>query len=348
VQGKPVTVKADNTWQGTASVTSGTNTVTVVATDPSGNVRTNTYEVSTAGTAKTFTYDANGNLTSDGTRSFEWDARDQLVAITVSTQRTEFAYDGEQRRVRIVEKDNDVTQSEATAVWCDSALCEERTSTGATVTRRLYRYGEQLGGSDRSFVHDHLGTVNAVTDTSAAILGRYRVDPWGRRTLAAGADVTRSGFTGHQWQSSGSIWLTLYRAYDPDLGRWISRDPSGFADGPNDYTYVGGDPVGSVDPDGLQRRRLRLPKTVRCLTLRLIVLLSCKRKAAQACLERDSCDELRAKITLKVACIAAQQRLSKECFPKHETHQQRITDVQNQIKRCRDLLAKKEANCECK
>ena len=34
--------------------------------------------------------DANGNLTFDGTRTLEWDARDQLVAVTVGTHRTEF------------------------------------------------------------------------------------------------------------------------------------------------------------------------------------------------------------------------------------------------------------------
>ncbi|MCL4848503.1 MAG: hypothetical protein KJ066_18310 [Acidobacteria bacterium] len=48
--------------------------------------------------------DANGNLTADGTRTFEWDARNQLVAVTVGTHRSEFVYDGLQRRVRQVEK----------------------------------------------------------------------------------------------------------------------------------------------------------------------------------------------------------------------------------------------------
>src|SRR5207244_1654938 len=42
VQGKPASVGADNHFQGSAQVTPGTNTVAVVATDPSGNVRTNT------------------------------------------------------------------------------------------------------------------------------------------------------------------------------------------------------------------------------------------------------------------------------------------------------------------
>jgi YD repeat-containing protein len=72
--------------------------------------------------------DANGNLTSDGTRTFEWDARNQLFAVNSGTHRSEFCYDGLQRRVGIVETESGVTQSEAKVVWCDDTICEERRS----------------------------------------------------------------------------------------------------------------------------------------------------------------------------------------------------------------------------
>ena len=48
----------------------------------------------------------------DGTRTFEWDAANQLVAITAGTRRTELSYDGMQQAVRIVEKDGKSTQSD--------------------------------------------------------------------------------------------------------------------------------------------------------------------------------------------------------------------------------------------
>jgi hypothetical protein len=41
------------------------------------------------------------------------------------------------------------------------------------------------------------------------------------------------------------------RYYHPTLGCWISRDPAGFADGANAYTYGAGAPVGTLDPEGL-------------------------------------------------------------------------------------------------
>lgn len=40
------------------------------------------------------------------------------------------------------------------------------------------------------------------------------------------------------------------RDYDPSVGRWTSKDASGFAGGPNFYAYGHNDPVNYVDPDG--------------------------------------------------------------------------------------------------
>jgi RHS repeat-associated protein len=58
------------------------------------------------------TYDANGNMTYDGDKqTFEWDAANRLIAINYidSGNRTEFAYDGLGRRVRITEYGSAVT-----------------------------------------------------------------------------------------------------------------------------------------------------------------------------------------------------------------------------------------------
>ena len=81
------------------------------------------------GETQKFTYDDNGNLLSDGNRTFEWDARDRLTAIVSGNRRSEFSYDGFDRRVRIVEKKHGAVVSDVWLLWCGSAICEQRVMT---------------------------------------------------------------------------------------------------------------------------------------------------------------------------------------------------------------------------
>jgi RHS repeat-associated protein len=60
-------------------------------------------------------------------------------------------------------------------------------------------------------------------------------------------------FTGHYYHARSGLYLAPYRAYNPTIGRWISRDPIGEQAGINLYVYVDNNPVDGVDPLGLQR-----------------------------------------------------------------------------------------------
>ena len=251
IQGVNAAVSSANAFQGGLPVVPGTNVFTVEARDGSGNTATAQYEVDVSNAPKTFTYDANGNLTSDGTRTFEWDARNQLVAVTVGTHRSEFIYDRQQRRVQIVEKESGVVQSQTRVIWCGSEICEDRAIDGVTVMRRSLSRGEQAAGASRFFVGDRLGSLAAATDISGVPLVRYAFDPWGRRTASTGASVTDVGYAGHRWQSSSSLSLPRYRAYDAEFGRWLSEDPSGFSDGINLFVFVKNSPIRYQDPTGL-------------------------------------------------------------------------------------------------
>jgi len=77
------------------------------------------------------------------------------------------------------------------------------------------------------------------------------LDPYGRRTLISGTDLADFGFTGHFTHKVSRLLLAAYRVYDPDLGRWLSRDLIAEDGGINLYAYCGGDPINCVDPLGL-------------------------------------------------------------------------------------------------
>jgi RHS repeat-associated protein len=54
-----------------------------------------------------------------------------------------------------------------------------------------------------------------------------------------------------QYHAASGLYLTMYRVYDPQTGRWLSKDPIEEEGGMNLYGYVGGDPVSYTDPEGL-------------------------------------------------------------------------------------------------
>jgi RHS repeat-associated protein len=252
VQGKPATVTADNKFVGTATLVGGTNTLQAQATDYTGNTRTSTYQVTVAGNTKTFAHDANGNLTSDGTRTFEWDAENRLLAINNGTHRSEFTYDGMSQRVRIIEKDNSVVASDVRFTWCNLEICEERDSTGATVTKRFFGQGEEIGSADYFYTTDHLGSVREMADASGVLQVRYDYDLYGRQTKLSGSIDADFGYSEHYAHAATGLVLSLFRAYDANLGRWISEDPAGIAGGDlNFYGYVHNKPANLIDPFGL-------------------------------------------------------------------------------------------------
>jgi RHS repeat-associated protein len=162
----------------------------------------------------------------------------------------EVLYDGLRRRNRVVETQANVVQSDITTLWCENAVCRT-TDTPSASSTQLFAMGEKVGDSARYFAGDHLRTVRDVTDAAATVQARYAFDPWGRRTLSVGADLTAVGFTGHTWAASSQLWQTHYRPYDPSLGRWLAEDPLGPGGGLNLYGYVRQSPLVYRDPDGL-------------------------------------------------------------------------------------------------
>jgi RHS repeat-associated protein len=257
VAGSPATMKAHTNFTGYASVSQGTNSISVVASDYSGHSRTNNFQVvvTNNGVAKTISYDLNGNetsvVTATSTNTYQWDAANRMVSATGPTNQSLFTYDGVGRRVQIIEKTNGVAISTNKFVWDGVELCEQRNNTGGTVTKRFFGQGEQISGTNYFFTFDHLGSIREMTDNSGTIQARYDYDPYGKRTKVLGSLDADFGFSGYFYHSVSGLCLTLFRAYDSDLGRWLNRDPIGEEGGLNLYGYVGNDPLNWIDPLGL-------------------------------------------------------------------------------------------------
>jgi RHS repeat-associated protein len=251
--------RPDNGFRAWVPVEPGKNTVRITAQDGRQNTKTQSYELTVPAVApRVFTYDANGNTLSDGLRSYEWDAENRLARVRHGDgSATAFGYDGGGRRVWIEEKDAQGTVTSVRRyVWADGPQPAEERDGANAVLRRFYAEGEQAPGaaapSDRLFyARDHLGSVREVTDAAGVLRARYDYGFWGNRTRVSGDVETAVGYTGHHHHGKSGLVLTWYRAYDPNTGRWLSRDPIAEEGGLNLYGYVGNDPIDWVDPFGL-------------------------------------------------------------------------------------------------
>jgi len=59
------------------------------------------------------------------------------------------------------------------------------------------------------------------------------------------------GFAGYHYDELTGFWYSRHRWYDPEAGRWLTRDPAGYVDGLSLYLYVGANPLAFIDPTGL-------------------------------------------------------------------------------------------------
>jgi RHS repeat-associated protein len=236
----------------------------VQATDASGNVRTNVYQVTQTGPTKSFTYDLNGNLTGDGVKTYEWDAANRLTAVKQGgSTLASFTYDGNGRRATKA-----AGGSTTTYVYDGAQFLEERPSAGAT-KRHVYGPGidqplaQVSGGTATYTVADHLGSLVRATDAAGAPTLTREYDPWG--SPLQGSATSGFAFTGREWDAE--VQLAYYRAryYDPRLGRFLSRDRLSLqrrllgGDESHDYVYVSNDPINHADPLGLLKGPPRLP-----------------------------------------------------------------------------------------
>jgi len=259
VGGQPAWMQGGTNFVADVGLTSGTNSVPVVAKDANNNTQTNTYQVIVpGGTGKTISYDAAGNTTSDGTHTFTWDAASRLVKITYADSATsEFGYDAFGRRIWITEKDPSGTATSTKQfLWDGLAIAEERDASN-TVTARYFEEGFQRIQSSPSSTQnyftsrDHLGSVREVVDNTGTFAARYNYDPFGRITKLSGTVDCDMLYTGHYYHEKSALSLAPYRASDAETGRWLSSDPIVEDGGINLYGYVSNNPVNLWDPWGM-------------------------------------------------------------------------------------------------
>ena len=216
-------------------------------------VNNNRLTSTTGPTAKTYTYDAAGNVTSDNIHDYAYDDRGRLTDVDSGT--VTYAHNGQGQRVK---KDDGTV----TLFAYDEAgqLLGEYDSLGNAIQEHVWFDGAPvavLTGTDEYYVHtDHLGTPRIVTDGNTAIW-RWESNPFGENAAQEDPDGDLTTFTynlrfpGQYYDDETGLHYNYFRTYDPETGRYLESDPIGLGGGLNTYGYVNANPNSFVDPYGL-------------------------------------------------------------------------------------------------
>ena len=220
------TISPSTAFTANPQLASGANTASVTAVSGGGTAKTNTYPITiSSATGQSLTYDSNGNMTSDGTNTYAWDAENRLIKITYpgTNNYSQFTYDALGQCVKIVETAAGTITSTKQFVWCENEMCEAR-NVSSTITAQYFGGGETISGTNYYYTKDYLGSIREITNGAGTIQAQYSYDPYGQVTKIAGTGVVSDfQYAGYYYHAPSGLNLTLYRAYNSNLGRWINR-----------------------------------------------------------------------------------------------------------------------------
>jgi RHS repeat-associated protein len=216
-------------------------------------------------TTTTYTYDADGNRITrsqgSATDTYSYDAENRLVALTKNTTGGSgtYAYQYDYRTRRISRTENGTTT--AIVFSGGTSVREYSGSAGGTPVVQYIRgsdYGGGVGGilytlrgGTPSYTHENRrGDVIAKTGASGSLTYQAQYEGFGNQVATTGSTLDRQKSNSKDTDPTNFV-DEGFRYRDLETGSFLTRDPAGFVDGPNLYTYVRQNPWTGFDPEGL-------------------------------------------------------------------------------------------------
>lgn len=207
-------------WDGATTIDGGETTSTTES-----RTHNAMNQVTQAGAQSGFTYDGNGNLTSDGTLTYKYDAFNRLKEVWQSGQKVaSYAYDAMGRRVkRVVENlagtgqtpaggvDHNVTPGTTFFFYAGERCVEERDETGTV--RRQYVWGQYIDelveqreddGEKLYPLSDLTWRTVALTNQCGCVVEAYDADAYGRMLVFPNAGGDETWFTDDDLRLGGT------------------------------------------------------------------------------------------------------------------------------------------------
>ncbi len=195
----------------------------------------------------TYIWDANGNLLSDGIKTYTYDSANRLKAVSGQQLAISYGYN------RMGDRLQEILNGQTTTFAMDY-------NTGLTQAlndgTNNYIYGNgriaQVNTSTEYFLGDALGSVRQLTNDSGAVTYASAYGPYGVTTQSYGASQTAYGYT-NEYMSQGLVYLRA-RYYAPNTGRFLTKDVwDGTLTLPityNKWVYANSNPLYYTDASG--------------------------------------------------------------------------------------------------
>ena len=216
-----------------------------------------------AGTSSTYRYGrGDGAPTEAGALSYAYDADRRPIEVRrdgrlVAT----YAYNPFGERVRkTVHRPGG--EAETTYFLYDgTTLAAEANGDGEIVAQYVHLDGfgpvARIDGDAAFGIHlDHRGAPRLMHDAEGRTVWSARYAPFGGAVVEREDVSLALRLPGQYADVETGTHHNYLRDYDPRTGRYLTSDPIGRFGGPNGYAYVNGDPLGFVDPLGLDRLSL--------------------------------------------------------------------------------------------
>ncbi len=200
------------------------------------------------------TYDADGNLTFDGVRTYAWDDANRLTTVSIGGEVIlQNEYDTQSRRVRKVTQ-----EATHTFVYDGWNLVKETIASSNGETEVVhYVWGKDLSGTmqgaggvggllavKRNGVwyhpfYDNNGNITAYVDAQGEVVASYAYDAFGNTITQTGtlASTFNHRFSTKYYDNESRLYYYGYRFYAPSIARWLNRDPIEEGGGVNLYAF---------------------------------------------------------------------------------------------------------------
>ena len=225
-------------------------------------------------------YDADGNQTKIQTSTGEWEvsynALNQAARFIQGNRRVECRYDYLNRRIEKAVYEGEVLMSKKRFIYHGYLQIAEldvanAMETAMPVLRKTYLWDplepvatrilamslfDETGtwAEDLYYTHDLLKNATALFGIRAGRRALYEYGPYGNILRMEGNAAEDNPFRFSSEYADDELGLVYYnyRYYNPQNGRWISREPAGEIDGWNLYSFVNNKLTQHIDFLGFQ------------------------------------------------------------------------------------------------